>query len=108
MGAGLLRAGRGAEAEDLFRRVLAGQRAGYGHDHPLVLGVLIQVSRAQYAQGKRVEAAESAHEVAEQRAAILGEDHPETVAARPGTPRSVDPEHGEDRGGSVRRRGFRP
>ncbi|MBJ6627199.1 tetratricopeptide repeat protein [Streptomyces sp. I4(2020)] len=79
---GLLRAGRGAEAEDLFRRVLAGQRAGYGHDHPLVLGVLIQLSRAQYAQGKRVEAAESAHEVAEKRAAILGEDHPETIAAR--------------------------
>ena len=79
---GLLRAGRGAEAEDLFRRVLAGQRAGYGDDHPLVLGVLIQVSRAQYAQGKRVEAADSAREVAEQRAAILGEDHPETVAAR--------------------------
>ena len=79
---GLLRSGRGAEAEDLFRRVLAGQRAGYGDDHPLVLGVLIQVSRAQYAQGKRPEAAESAREVAEQRAAILGEDHPETVAAR--------------------------
>ncbi|MET9151517.1 tetratricopeptide repeat protein [Streptomyces griseoflavus] len=79
---GLLRSGRGAEAEDLFRRVLAGQRAGYGEDHPLVLGVLIQLSRAQYAQGKRPEAAESAREVAEQRAAILGEDHPETVAAR--------------------------
>ncbi|MER7485963.1 tetratricopeptide repeat protein [Streptomyces sp. NPDC126497] len=79
---GLLRSGRGAEAEDLFRRVLAGQRAGYGDDHPLVLGVLIQLSRAQYAQGKRPEAAESAREVAEQRAAILGEDHPETAAAR--------------------------
>ncbi|MFI1420227.1 tetratricopeptide repeat protein [Streptomyces sp. NPDC020731] len=79
---GLLRSGRGAEAEDLFRRVLAGQRAGYGDDHPLVLGVLIQLSRAQYAQGKREQAAESAREVAGQRAAILGEDHPETVAAR--------------------------
>ncbi|MFF9483469.1 tetratricopeptide repeat protein [Streptomyces sp. NPDC014676] len=79
---GLLRSGRGAEAEDLFRRVLAGQRAGYGDDHPLVLGVLIQLSRAQYAQGKREQAADSAREVAEQRAGILGEDHPETVAAR--------------------------
>ncbi|MGW3682523.1 tetratricopeptide repeat protein [Streptomyces prasinus] len=79
---GLLRSGRGAEAEDLFRRVLAGQRAGYGDGHPLVLGVLIQLSRAQYAQGKREQAAESAREVAEQRAAILGEDHPETIAAR--------------------------
>ncbi|MFJ8540682.1 tetratricopeptide repeat protein [Streptomyces sp. NPDC093586] len=79
---GLLRSGRGAEAEDLFRRALAGQRAGYGDDHPLVLGVLLQLSRAQYAQGKREQAAESAREVAEQRAAILGEEHPETVAAR--------------------------
>ncbi|MFF1278340.1 tetratricopeptide repeat protein [Streptomyces marokkonensis] len=79
---GLLRSGRGAEAEALFRRVLAGQRAGYGDDHPLVLGVLIQLSRAQHAQGKREQAAGSAREVAEQRAAILGEDHPETVAAR--------------------------
>ncbi|MEU2899249.1 tetratricopeptide repeat protein [Streptomyces sp. NPDC001273] len=79
---GLLRSGRGAEAEDLFRRALAGQRAGYGDGHPLVLGVLIQLSRAQYAQGKREEAAENAREVAEQRAGILGEDHPETVAAR--------------------------
>ncbi|MGC0377156.1 tetratricopeptide repeat protein [Streptomyces sp. SAI-229] len=79
---GLLRSGRGAEAEDLFRRVLAGQRAGYGDDHPLVLGVLIQLSRAQYAQGKWEQAADSAREVAEQRAAILGEDHPETAAAR--------------------------
>lgn len=79
---GLLRSGRGAEAEELFRRVLAGQRAGYGDDHPLVYGVLIQLSRAQYAQGKRERAAESAREVAEGRAVILGEDHPETVAAR--------------------------
>ncbi|MEU1869528.1 tetratricopeptide repeat protein [Streptomyces sp. NPDC019793] len=79
---GFLRSGRGAEAEQLFRRVLAGQRAGYGEDHPLVYGVLIQLSRAQYAQGKREQAAESAREVAEGRAVILGEDHPETVAAR--------------------------
>ncbi|MEV1023175.1 tetratricopeptide repeat protein [Streptomyces sp. NPDC050264] len=79
---GALHFGRGAEAEDLFRQVLAGQRAGYGDDHPLVLGVLIQLSRAQHAQGKRQEAAESAREVAEQRAGLLGEDHPETVAAR--------------------------
>ncbi|MGV9896610.1 tetratricopeptide repeat protein [Streptomyces tendae] len=79
---GLLRSGRGAEAEDTFLRVLAGQRAGYGDDHPLVLGVLIQLSRAQYAQGKREPAAESAREVAEGRARVLGEDHPETVAAR--------------------------
>lgn len=79
---GLLRSGRGAEAEDTFLRVLAGQRAGYGDDHPLVLGVLIQLSRAQYAQGKRERAAESAREVAEGRARVLGEDHPETVAAR--------------------------
>lgn len=62
--------------------MLAGQRAGYGDDHPLVYGVLIQLSRAQYAQGKRERAAESAREVAEGRAVILGEDHPETVAAR--------------------------
>ncbi|MER6166701.1 tetratricopeptide repeat protein [Streptomyces violaceorubidus] len=79
---GLLRAGRGAEAEELFERVLAGQRAGYGDEHPLVLGVLIQLSRAQYAQGKREQAAGSAREVAEGRARVLGEDHPETVAAR--------------------------
>ncbi|WP_424851476.1 tetratricopeptide repeat protein [Streptomyces sp. SAI-129] len=79
---GLLRSGRGAEAEQLFRRVLDGQRAGYGDDHPLVYGVLIQLSRAQFAQGKREQAAESAREVAEGRAVILGEDHPETVAAR--------------------------
>ncbi|MFF0671550.1 tetratricopeptide repeat protein [Streptomyces tendae] len=79
---GLLRSGRGAEAEDIFLRVLAGQRAGYGDDHPLVLGVLIQLSRAQYAQGERERAAESAREVAEGRARVLGEDHPETVAAR--------------------------
>ncbi|WP_328657510.1 tetratricopeptide repeat protein [Streptomyces sp. NBC_00334] len=79
---GLLRSGRGAEAEELFGRVLAGQRAGYGDGHPLVLGVLIQLSRAQYAQGKREQAAESAREVAEGRAEVLGEDHPETVAAR--------------------------
>ncbi|CAM5630855.1 Tetratricopeptide repeat protein OS=Streptomyces tendae OX=1932 GN=GUR47_08620 PE=4 SV=1 [Streptomyces tendae] len=79
---GLLRSGRGAEAEDLFRRVLAGQRAGYGDDHPLVLGVLIQLSRAQYAQGKRERAAGTAREVADGRARVLGEDHPETVAAR--------------------------
>ncbi|MFF6998281.1 tetratricopeptide repeat protein [Streptomyces sp. NPDC008313] len=79
---GLLRSGRGAEAEDLFGRVLAGQRAGYGDDHPLVLGVLLQLSRAQHAQGKREQAVASAREVAEQRARVVGEDHPETVAAR--------------------------
>ncbi len=79
---GLLHFDRGAEAEDLFRQVLAGQRAGYGDDHPLVLGVLIQLSRAQYAQGKHRQAAENAREVAEKRTSILGETHPETVAAR--------------------------
>ncbi|MGA5548215.1 hypothetical protein [Streptomyces pseudogriseolus] len=64
-----------------MRRLLAGQRAGHGNGHPLVLGVLIQLSRAQYAQGKRGEAAGSAREVAEQRATFLGANHPETVAA---------------------------
>lgn len=79
---GLLRSGRGAEAEELFRRVLAGQRAGYGDDHPLVYGVLIQLSRAQYAQGKRERAAESARARWPRAGRDPGRGPPETVAAR--------------------------
>ncbi|MFJ9406818.1 tetratricopeptide repeat protein [Streptomyces sp. NPDC101393] len=79
---GLLRDGRAAEAEGVLRRVLAGQRAGYGDAHPLVLGVVLALSRAQAAQDKRAAALAGAREVAEGRSRMLGEDHPETTAAR--------------------------
>jgi Tetratricopeptide repeat len=74
--------GRYADAEPMFRQVLAARRRVLGDDHPDTLTSRAVLARLAARQGRRAEAEALYRQVIADRTRVLGSGHPDTAAIR--------------------------
>src|SRR2546428_255679 len=74
--------GRYADAEPMFRQVLAARRRVLGEDHPDTLSTEHRLGWLIGRQGRYGEAVDIVNQVLGGRRSVLGDDHPDTLSAR--------------------------